>query len=62
MNSQAVAPNAEAAILARIIRADEEPLSPDVERYLLSMRLPDSDEVRVNELSAKVQAGIVNGR
>lgn len=57
MNSQTAAPNTEAAILARIIRADEDPLSPDVARYLLSMRLPASDEERVNELSAKAQTG-----
>ena len=50
-------PNTEAAILARIIRADDDPLAPDVARYLLSMRLPSSDEERVNELSAKAQAG-----
>ena len=57
MNSQAATPNTEAAILARIIRADEDPLTPDVARYLLSMRLPASDEERVNELSAKAQVG-----
>ena len=57
MNSQTAAPNTEAAILARIIQADEDPLSPDVAQYLLSMRLPASDEERVNELSAKAQAG-----
>jgi hypothetical protein len=57
MNSQATTPNTEASILARIIRADEDPLSPDVARYLLSMRLPASDEERLNELSAKAQAG-----
>ena len=55
MNSQSAAPNTEAAILARIIGADEDPLSPDVARYLLSMRLTASDEDRVNDLSAKAQ-------
>ena len=49
--------NSESAILARVIRANEDPLTPDVARYLLSMRLPASDEERVNELSAKAQAG-----
>lgn len=57
MNSQAATPNTEAAILARIIRADADPLTPEVARYLLSMRLPASDEERVNELSARAQAG-----
>lgn len=57
MNSQAAAPNTEAAILARILRAGEDPLTPEVARYLLSMRLPAGDDERVNELSAKARAG-----
>jgi len=40
-----------------IIRDDDQPLTPDAARYLLSMRLPASDEDRVNELSEKAQAG-----
>jgi hypothetical protein len=50
-------PNTEAAILARIIEADERELTPEAVRYLLSMRLPASDEQRVDELSAKARAG-----
>lgn len=61
MQSQTATPNTEAAILARILRAGEDPLTPDVARYLLSMRLPSSDEERVNELSAKAQAGSLTG-
>ena len=57
MNSQAAAPNTEAAILARIIRAGEDPLTPEVAQYLLSMRLPAGDDERVNELSAKARTG-----
>jgi hypothetical protein len=57
MSSQVVSPNTEAAILARIIQTDERELTPDAARYLLSMRLPSSDEDRVNELSAKARAG-----
>lgn len=57
MSSHVVIPNTEAAILARIIRDDDQPLTPDAARYLLSMRLPASDEDRVNELSEKAQAG-----
>ena len=57
MNSQAATPNTEAAILARIIRADEASLAPEVARYLLSMRLTPGDEERVNELSAKARTG-----
>ena len=57
MSSQLITPNTEAAILARIIQTDERELTPDAARYLLSMRLPSSDEDRVNELSAKARAG-----
>jgi hypothetical protein len=57
MSSQVITPNTEAAILARIIQTDEQVLTPDAARYLLSMRLPSGDEDRVNELSAKARAG-----
>ena len=57
MSSQVVTPNTEAAILARIIQADERELTPEAARYLLSMKLPMSDEDRVNELSGKARAG-----
>jgi hypothetical protein len=56
MSSQLVTSNTEAAILARIIQTDERELTPDAARYLLSMRLPASDEARVNELSEKARA------
>lgn len=57
MSSQVVTPNTEAAILARIIQADERELTPAAAQYLLSMKLPASDEERVNDLSAKARAG-----
>ncbi|HEX7359086.1 MAG TPA: hypothetical protein VF283_01205 [Bryobacteraceae bacterium] len=57
MSSQAVTPNTEAAILARIIQTDERELTPEAARYLLSMKLPASDEERVDELSAKARSG-----
>jgi hypothetical protein len=57
MSSQPVTPNTEASILARILQADERELTPDTARYFLSMKLPLSDEDRVNELSAKARAG-----
>jgi hypothetical protein len=59
MSSQAASPNTEAAILARIIRAGDDPLTPEVAQYLLSMRLPAGDEDRVNELSGKARAGLL---
>jgi hypothetical protein len=57
MSSQVVTPNTEASILARIIQSDEKELTPDVARYLLSMKLPSTDAERVNDLSAKARAG-----
>lgn len=57
MSSQVVTPNTEAAILARIIQSDERELTPEIARYLLSMKLPATDEERVNELSAKARSG-----
>lgn len=60
MSSQAVTTNTEAAILARVIEADPDAITPDVARYLLAMRLPRADEDRVNELSAKARGGCLN--
>lgn len=57
MSSQHIPANTEAAILARIIQADESELTPEAARYLLSMKLPATDEDRVNELSAKARHG-----
>jgi hypothetical protein len=57
MSSQIITPNTEAAILARIIQSDDRDLTPDAARYLLSMKLPSTDENRVDELSAKARDG-----
>ncbi len=57
MSTQAITSNTEASILVRILQADEREITPDVARYLLSMRLPGEDEERVNELSSKARAG-----
>jgi hypothetical protein len=57
MSSHVITPNTEAAILGRILEADERELTPEAARYLLSMRLPASDEHRVDELSEKARAG-----
>jgi hypothetical protein len=57
MSSQVIVPNTEAAIPARIIQSDEHELTPEADRYLLSMKLPSADEDRVNELSARAREG-----
>ncbi len=60
MGSQVFTQNTEAAILARVIEADEKEVTPDVARYLLSMQLPEADRERVDELSAKARSGSLN--
>ena len=57
MSSQVLPSNTEAAILGRILQSDEKELTPEIARYLLSMKLPAPDEQRVGELSAKARAG-----
>src|ERR1035438_5550682 len=57
MSSQLIAPNTEAAILARMLESDERELTPEAARYLLSIQLPSGDQDRVDELSAKARAG-----
>ena len=57
MSSQFVTANTEAAILARVIESGPSAITPDVAQYLLSMQLPQADQQRVNELSAKARAG-----
>lgn len=62
MSSQLATPNTEASILARIIQSDDRALSPEIARYLISIKLPPDDEDRVNELSAKARAGSLSDR
>jgi len=57
MGSKAIPAKTESAILARIIQSEERELTPEIARYLLSMKLTESDEDRVNELSEKARAG-----
>ena len=57
MSSQVLSHNTEATILARIIQAEDEELTPEAARYWLSRKLSPADEERVNELSAKARTG-----
>jgi len=57
MSSEVITPNTEAAILARILQSQERELTLEASRYLLSIKLPASDENRVDDLSAKARAG-----
>jgi hypothetical protein len=40
-----------------MLEPDDRELTPDAARYLLSIKLPTSDEDHVDELSAKARAG-----
>jgi hypothetical protein len=62
MSSHLRAQKTEAAILARIIESDQNEVTPDVARYLLSMQLPKSDKHRVDHLSAKARFGSLTER
>jgi len=57
MSSQALTPNTESAMLARILQADEQELTLGAARYWLSVKIPASDQDRVDELFAKARAG-----
>jgi hypothetical protein len=56
MSFQAVTPNSEAAILARLISARDEIPAPEVAQYLLSFAFQPSDMERMRELAERAQA------
>jgi hypothetical protein len=56
MSSQILAPNTEAAILARLIQAHDSP-SRDVARYLLSIDFDVGDTERMNVLAECAREG-----
>ena len=49
--------NSDTAILTRLIDTAETGHSPAAARFFLSLRFPDKDVARMNELSAKVNEG-----
>jgi hypothetical protein len=56
MSSQAVTPNTEAAILARLI-PPKDAISREVAKYLLSIDFEPSDVERMNMLSERAREG-----
>ena len=60
MSSQTSSPNTEAAILARLIQAEENRLSPGAAEYLLSIRFDERDMARMNELSEQAREGSIS--
>jgi hypothetical protein len=50
-------PNGEAAILGRLIRPEQDDLSPDAARSILRLDFGAQDRVRMHELAVKAQHG-----
>jgi hypothetical protein len=59
MSSQLLSPNREAAIWARLIRAQKDELSSDAAQFLLSIAFDDRDQQRMLELADRSEAGIL---
>jgi hypothetical protein len=57
MSSQITNSNSEAAILARVIQAEEGALSRSAAEYLLSVRFGERDVASMNELSELARQG-----
>ena len=51
----------EASIMARLLEAAPGGLNPGAAGYLLSIRFPDGDVARMNELSGKARQGSLSG-
>ena len=59
MSAQLLSPNREAAIWARLIRAQKDELSSDAAEFLLSIAFDDRDRERMLELADRSEAGIL---
>jgi hypothetical protein len=59
MSTQLLSPNREAAIWARLIRAQKDELSSDAAEFLLSIAFDDRDQERMMELADRSEAGIM---
>ncbi len=59
MSSQVFTSNSEAAILARLISAQDGAATPDVAEYLLSFAFQASDIERMNYLAERAQDGVL---
>ena len=60
MSSQLLSPNREAAIWARLIRAQKDELSSGAAEFLLSIGFEDRDRQRMLELAERSEAGTLN--
>ena len=59
MSSQFISPNREAAIWARLIRAQKDESSSDAAEFLLSIAFDVHDQKRMLELADRSEAGIL---
>ena len=50
----------EAAIFSRLIEAEQDDLSPELARHILSLRLSPKDEARIDALLPKSSAGTLS--
>lgn len=61
MSFQAITPNSEAAILARLIQTQDRNLVPEAAEYLLSFAFEPHDLERMNQLARRSQTGTLKG-
>src|ERR1035438_8610988 len=62
MSSHALVPNREADIWARLMRAQNDALSADTAKFLLSIDFEDDDRKRMMELAERCEAGTLTGQ
>jgi len=61
MGSQALSPNSEAAIWARLMEASKNPLSAEAAEFLLAVDFDPSDQARMLELAERSEVGTLTG-
>jgi hypothetical protein len=57
MGSQLLTPNSEAAIWARLMRAQKDELTPEAATFLLTVGFAESDRQRMLQLAERSEAG-----
>ena len=62
MSSHLLSPNCEADIWARLVRVQDDALSADVARFLLSIDFAEADEERMQELADRSSAGTLTNQ
>ena len=57
MSSPSINADREAAVWARLMRAQKSQLSPEAAEYLLSIEIPENDRKRMEQLAERSEAG-----